>query len=161
MVLDTPTNTPLNEVASGSVTLSQLAASGATVVGSPIEGTGSSVVVTPSMIAALSSPLTTSGAPTVSLAEQLFGTGSTYTTGWSSNTCDVNAMSVVEVNPGNYTTYFPASLAANTIYTLAPDDYPIAIWTNISLPSCSAIVSASSTEKARIWSGHPTNYLSS
>jgi hypothetical protein len=161
VVLDTSTNTPMNEMGTGTVTLSQLVASGATVVGSPITSTGSSVVLTSAMLSALSTPLTTNGALVISLQEQFFGSGSAYTTGWSSNPCDVNAISVVEVNPGNYLNHFPASLTTNTIYSLSPDDYPIVVWTNISLPSCSAIISASQTNKARIWSGHPTNYSSS
>ncbi len=157
VALDTASMIPLNETMSGTITLASLAASGATVVGSPLAA-GANIVVTPGMLAALSSPLVTNGAVVMSLQEQLFGSGSTYTTGWTSNGCDPNAISVIEVNTSNYTNYFPVNMVPNTIYQLAPDDYPIAIWTNISIPSCSAVVSSSSGQKARIWSGHPTNY---
>ena len=111
MVLDTATETPINEVLTGSTSLIDLAASGATIVGSSV-GTGSSVVITNSNISALSNPFANGGAvanstPTVPLEEQLFGASSIYTTGWTSNTCDPNAITVVEVNPGNYATLLP------------------------------------------------------
>jgi prepilin-type N-terminal cleavage/methylation domain-containing protein len=154
VVLDTDTETPINEVLTGSTTLASLAASGATVVGSPIAGTGSSVVMTPSMVVALSSPLTTSGtgvvaaAPVVSLAEQLFGASSTYTTGWTSNACDPNAMTVVEVNPGNFSTIQGTQLAGwvipqNTVFNFANGTYTFA--GTLYITRCSGLIGESET----------------
>jgi hypothetical protein len=155
VVLDTETETPINEVLTGSTTLASLAASGATVVGSSV-GTGSSVVITNSNISALSNPFGNGGAvanstPTVPLEEQLYGAGSAYVAMWGSTTCVPANITVVEVNEVNFLTTFPGSrtwgggwvwVAANTIYNFAPGDYRIDITSGVGLSECSAIVGA-------------------
>ena len=113
MVLDTATKTPINEVLTGSTSLIDLAASGATIVGSSV-GTGSSVVITNAMIAALSNPFANGGAvanstPSVSLQDQLYGTGSSYVAMWGSTTCVPANITVVEVNEANFLTLFPGA----------------------------------------------------
>jgi uncharacterized spore protein YtfJ len=113
VVLDTATETPINEVLTGSTSLIDLAASGATIVGSSV-GTGSSVVITNSNISALSNPFANGGAvanstPTVPLEEQLYGAGSVYVAMWGSTTCVPANITVVEVNEANFLTLFPSA----------------------------------------------------